>query len=171
MLLEQVKGLEPDAELTAEYDSVYELLNEALDTVNTFLEAGGIPRGAMGGDDDPRSLGNKEAENRIENAATPRGAMGTGDSNMMGSYGPGKVPVGNNMDEILDGLERTSTQLMAAKRGLGLVNKLAPGKSRGEHASRIMGHLNRVRGNITRIMKQMAKLQAESESGGEEMPA
>ena len=44
-------------------------------------------------------------------------------------------------------------RLEAAKRGIGITNKLPPGEERIFHRHKIMGNLNRIRGLLTRIMK------------------
>lgn len=45
-------------------------------------------------------------------------------------------------------------QLSAAKRGLGLSNKLS-GDAKTKHAKRVMGNLNKIRAQIARLKKQM----------------
>lgn len=54
-------------------------------------------------------------------------------------------------------LDAVIKQMEAAKRGLGIVNKLKPGPDRAKHASRVMGNMNRIRAHIKRIEKALAK--------------
>jgi hypothetical protein len=55
--------------------------------------------------------------------------------------------LGSMFDEAVKRLE-------AARRGLGLVNKLPPGDERKANRSRIMGNLNRIRALVDRITKE-----------------
>ena len=64
---------------------------------------------------------------------------------------------GNDLSvSTLDSLDEISKRFDAAKRGLGLVNKLSPGPSKKKHASRILGNLNRIRGLLRRVENQLA---------------
>ena len=64
---------------------------------------------------------------------------------------------GNDLSvSTLDSLDEISKRFDAAKRGLGLVNKLSPGASKKKHASRILGNLNRIRGLLRRVENQLA---------------
>lgn len=63
-----------------------------------------------------------------------------------------------NVDDFLMGqLEEVSQRFEAAKRGLGLVNKLPKGPSRAKHSSRILGNMNRIRGLLRRVEKELSK--------------
>jgi len=64
-----------------------------------------------------------------------------------------KMAAGEDMTDVLD---RISKQFDAAKKGLGLANKLPKGESRKKHASRIMGNLNTIRAALRRVEKQIA---------------
>lgn len=52
-------------------------------------------------------------------------------------------------------LELAIRQFSAARRALGLVNKLAPGPTKQRHASRVLAVLNQIRASIRRIEKQI----------------
>lgn len=52
-------------------------------------------------------------------------------------------------------LELAVRQFSAARRALGLVNKLAPGPTKQRHASRVLAVLNKIRASIRRIEKQI----------------
>ena len=52
--------------------------------------------------------------------------------------------------------DETVRMLTAAKRGLGLTNKLSDSPSRTRFRSRIMGNLNRIRAKLARITKALA---------------
>ena len=51
--------------------------------------------------------------------------------------------------------DETSKMLAAAKRGLGISNKLKDPDSRKKNRSRIMGTLNKLRANLSRIAKAL----------------
>ncbi len=46
-------------------------------------------------------------------------------------------------------------KLNAAKRGLGLVNKLRPGQDKAKHAIRVMSNLNKLRAAVQQLNKQV----------------
>jgi len=52
--------------------------------------------------------------------------------------------------------DETSKMLDAAKRGLGLTNKLKDSASRTKFRSRVMGNLNRIRAKLMRITKALS---------------
>ena len=57
----------------------------------------------------------------------------------------------------IDGeLNMVSKMFDAAKKGLGLVNKLPRGAEKAKHASRVMTNMNIIRAAIARIQKQLA---------------
>ena len=59
-------------------------------------------------------------------------------------------------DDLMDQLNEISQRFEAAKRGLGLVNKLSKGPSKTKHTSRIMGNMNRIRGMLRRVEQKLA---------------
>jgi len=58
-------------------------------------------------------------------------------------------------DEVYNTLSKATAQLEAAKRGLGLANKLKDPGQRAQNRSRIMGNLNRIRALIRRATKAL----------------
>lgn len=56
-------------------------------------------------------------------------------------------------DEAYAMLNTIEQRLGAAKRGLGIVNKLSPGPSKTKHASRVMSNMNAIRGQLARVSK------------------
>lgn len=136
MLLEHIKGTIPDAELETEYSVLAEQVNNLLDQMNLILEA---PMDAIA---DRLAGGNPPHGNPSE----PMPA-------------PGQVNVEGGMDEILAAMEQVMKQMDAAKRGLGLVNKLGDSPSRTTNRSRVMGNMNRIRGNLQRIEKMLTNIQ------------
>jgi len=69
---------------------------------------------------------------------------------------PGEIPAEGNMDELMMAMDAVMKQLDAARRGLGLVNKLGDSPSRTTNRSRIMGNLNKIRGNLRRVEKMFS---------------
>ena len=63
-----------------------------------------------------------------------------------------------NMGALIQQLDVVMKQFEAAKKGLGLVNKLSPGPSRAKHSSRIMGNMNRIRAGVKRAEKALAAM-------------
>lgn len=62
------------------------------------------------------------------------------------------LPSGLRLDQMLDmAIERMN----AAKRALGLVNKLEPGETRARHASRVMSNLNTLRAQVNRLFDEI----------------
>lgn len=59
-----------------------------------------------------------------------------------------------DMSDLSGAFDEAAKRLDAAKRGLGLVNKLPPGDQRTENRRRIMANLNRLRALIARIAKE-----------------
>lgn len=57
--------------------------------------------------------------------------------------------------DMMAQMDELSKRFEAAKRGLGLVNKLSPGPTKSKHMSRIMGNLNRIRGMLRQVEKQI----------------
>ncbi len=60
------------------------------------------------------------------------------------------LPIGERTRD--NRIAELSTRLDAAKRGLGLANKLKNAAEKKQHLSRIMGNLNRLRGALQRII-------------------
>jgi hypothetical protein len=54
-------------------------------------------------------------------------------------------------------IEQISARFDAAKRGLGLVNKLTPGQSKRKHASRVMINLNTIRRELAQLTKTLQR--------------
>lgn len=52
-------------------------------------------------------------------------------------------------------LEKAMRQLFAARKALGIVNRLSTGETKTRHASRVLTVLNKIRGSIARIEKQI----------------
>jgi len=141
MLLEHVKGITPDAELEAEYAELTEQTNKVLDKINLLLEAP------------------LDGSNMAGMEATPAGGQGSEPMSRERMPMPGQVQGGGSMEEVIAGMEQVMQQMDAAKRGLGLVNKLADGPSRTKNRSRIMGNMNRIRANVRRIEKMLANME------------
>jgi hypothetical protein len=57
--------------------------------------------------------------------------------------------------ELLSLMDATMKQFAAAKRGLGIANRLKTPEDKKKHRSRIMGTMNRIRAAITKIQKMM----------------
>jgi len=136
MLLKFIKGTKIDVELETEYSKLKEHISNILNQMNLLLEE---PMGMM--------------SDRLAGTDAPPREMGS--TNRMPPP-PGKVAPGDDLDEILNGMEQVIKQMDAAKRGLGLVNKLGDGASRTKHRSRVMGNMNRIRANVRRIEKMLA---------------
>ena len=136
MLLEHVKGTTVDTELEAEYTALTEQMDALLNQMSVLLEA---PMSAMadrlaGQDAPPQESGNTERMSA-----------------------PGQINPGENMDEIMNAMEQVMKQMEAAKRGLGMVNKLGDSPSRTTNRSRVMGNMNRIRANLRRIEKMLTQ--------------
>lgn len=155
MLLEHVKNIFPDAELNTEYSALTEQMNILLDHMNMILEA---PMDQM--------------SDRLSGATQGTGQdvpPSQGGAPMQG--GPGQITAGDgSMDEIMTAMEQVTKQMEAAKRGMGLINKLGDSPFRTKNRSRMMGHMNRIRGNLRRIEKMLAAVGDEGE-GAEAAPA
>lgn len=55
--------------------------------------------------------------------------------------------------DVQAALDEVIKQMEAAKRGLGIVNKLEPGEYRRKHASRVMSNMNQIRARMRQIQK------------------
>lgn len=54
-------------------------------------------------------------------------------------------------------LNKLHQQFAAARKGLGLVNKLSYGDTKLKHTKRVMTNLNQIRGALQRLEKRMAQ--------------
>lgn len=63
--------------------------------------------------------------------------------------------LGNKLDEELSDL---FDKFVAAKKALGLVDKLKPGKTKAKHASRVMTNLNKIRAGLLNLEKEIKKM-------------
>ncbi len=64
--------------------------------------------------------------------------------------------VTDDLDPDLDtAMDQLAKRLEAARRGLGLTNKLPPGDSRIMHRRKIMGNLNKIRSLFNFIQKKL----------------
>jgi len=61
-------------------------------------------------------------------------------------------------DELMNLMGDAILKFTAARKGIGIANKLSNPKERQKHRSAIMGNLNRLRGLMARIDKAMAKV-------------
>lgn len=143
MLLENIKAKTPDAELEAEYMELAEATDTILDKISLLLE---------------EPMGNSAVASRLSDP------MPTADDGVVNDPSaipaPGQVaPESGNMEEVLAGMDQVMKQMEAAKRGLGLVNKLGDGPSRTRNRSRIMGNMNRIRANVRRIEKMLGEME------------
>lgn len=69
---------------------------------------------------------------------------------------PGQAsPLSNQPEDVVDAMDRVIAQMEAAKRALGITNRLEPGPARKQHRSRIMSNMNRIRANLRRIEKML----------------
>lgn len=151
MLLEHVKGIKVDAELEAQYAELVEQMGNILNKVTMILNEvrpafqmqGGVQQMSPQDIGDPSVVGQNEA---------PSGGMSTKRTPPPGQVGAGS----GEMEEVMAAMDQVMKQMDAAKRGLGLVNKLSDSPSRTKNRSRVMGNMNRIRGNIRRIEKMLA---------------
>lgn len=66
------------------------------------------------------------------------------------------------IDQIMAEFDDLKFKMEAAKRGLGLVNKLTPGETKVKNARRVMGNMNSIRAQLARVTnKVQAILDAE----------
>jgi hypothetical protein len=70
--------------------------------------------------------------------------------------GSARIIMENSFDADYD-LVAIQTQFNAAKRGLGIVNKLPYGEDKVKHAKRVMTNLNRIRGLLRQLENEMAR--------------
>lgn len=137
MLLEHVKSVTVDEELEAEYIALVEEMDSVINQMKMILEA---PMDAatdrLAGEDQPAPMADDMQDGQMP--------------------APGKVEGGNTMDDVMAAMDTVMQQMEAAKRGLGLVNKLADSPARTTNRSRVMGNMNRIRANIRRIEKMLS---------------
>lgn len=62
-------------------------------------------------------------------------------------------PIDPGLD-LEDQLAELTKRMDAARRGLGLANKMS-GREQKQHRSRVMGNLNSIRAALTRVMRQI----------------
>jgi len=58
-------------------------------------------------------------------------------------------------DEVSSALDNAVKQMVAVKKAMQILNRMADSESRTRNKSRVMGNLNRIRGSLTRISKMM----------------
>jgi len=58
-------------------------------------------------------------------------------------------------DEVSSALDNAVKQMVAVKKAMVILNKMADSESRTRNKSRVMGNLNRIRGSLQRIVKTM----------------
>lgn len=132
MLLENVKGFEKDAELDAAFASLTEEVNAVIKQISIILES---PADIVG---DRLAGGRSQVQPR---STMPR---------------PGQLqPEGGDLQSVEMAMTQVMKQMDAAKRGMGLVNKLSDSPSRSRNKSRVMGNINKIRGNLQRIAKML----------------
>jgi len=140
MLLEHVKSVKVDAELEAEYASLTEEVNKLFEQATLILEAPmDMAANRLAGEETPAPMGDEPTGERMP--------------------APGGVEAGGSMEEVMTAMEQVMKQMEAARRGLGLVNKLADSPSRTMNRSRVMGNMNRIRANVRRIEKMLAGME------------
>lgn len=141
MLLEHVKSIMVDAELEAEYASLTEEVNKLFEQATLILEAPmDMAANRLAGEETPAPMGDMPAAERMP--------------------APGGVEAGGgSMEEVMTAMEQVMKQMEAARRGLGLVNKLPDSPSRTRNRSRVMGNMNRIRANVRRIEKMLAGME------------
>lgn len=66
--------------------------------------------------------------------------------------------VENTSASLESELDKINQMFNAARKGLGLVNKLPYGDSKLKHTRRVMGNLNRIRGSLRRLESQMSEI-------------
>ena len=151
MLLEHVKGIKPDTELEAEYQKLVEEANALIEKMEQISIITEQPMAAM-------------ADRLSGEEAAPMGGEKM--------PAPGAVETGGDMEEVMAAMETVMKQMEAARRGLGIVNKLADSPSRTRNRSRVMGNMNRIRANLRRIEKMLGaqdQAGAGAATGEEEM--
>jgi hypothetical protein len=79
--------------------------------------------------------------------------------------------VTDDLDPDLDtAMEQLAKRLDAARRGLGLTNKLPPGDSRVLHRRKIMGNLNKIRSLFNFIQKKLEDSAGADDAGQGQPP-
>ncbi len=144
MLLENIKAKAPDAELEAEYEELVEQTTAVLDQIKLLLE---------------EPMGNAAVADRLSDPMPSAEDGVVNDAPARRMPAPGQVAPEGGMEEVMAGMDQVMKQMEAAKRGLGLVNKLGDGPSRTQNRSRIMGNMNRIRANVRRIEKMLSSME------------
>ena len=67
-------------------------------------------------------------------------------------------------DQLMAQLDDAIRRMQAAKRGLGIANRLS-GEDKRRHQSRILGNMNRIRAIIRRVEKEIEQSDNEEEGG------
>lgn len=65
-------------------------------------------------------------------------------------------PVDQSLD-LEEQMELCEQRMAAAKRGLGFANKLKNPAQKRKHMALVLGNLNKIRGNLTRVINQMSQ--------------
>lgn len=144
MLLENITAKSPDTELEAEYQELVEQTTVVLDQIKLLLE---------------EPMGNSAVASRLSDPM-PSAEDGVVNDPAAPMPAPGQVaPQGGSMEEVISAMDQVMKQMEAAKRGLGLVNKLGDSPSRTQNRSRIMGNMNRIRANVRRIEKMLGEME------------
>jgi len=77
---------------------------------------------------------------------------------------PGKVdanlgtPEFSEPEDMVSAMEVVINQMNAAKRAMAILNKMPDSASRTRNRSRVMGNLNKIRGSLDRVFKQMKSM-------------
>lgn len=64
-------------------------------------------------------------------------------------------------ETLEDQLAMVSKQFDAARRALGIVNRLTPGPTKAKHNARVMGFLNRIRSSMALLSSTIANYKVE----------
>lgn len=65
--------------------------------------------------------------------------------------------VGTEPDDIIAALDQAIKQMDAAKRGMGILNKMGDSSFRTKNKSRVLGNMNKIRGSLQRVDKMLAQ--------------
>lgn len=143
MLLENITAKAPDTELEAEYAELVEQTTNILDQIKILLE---------------EPMGNAAVADRL---SEPMPSAEDGVVNDPAVPPPGQVAPGEgaSMEDVVAAMDQVMRQMEAAKRALGLVNKLGDSPSRTKNRSRIMSNMNRIRANVRRIEKMLSEME------------
>jgi len=84
--------------------------------------------------------------------------MSAGGGERMPAPGMADDSIRNNAhteDDVSAALDNAVKQMVAVKKAMQILNRMADSESRTRNKSRVMGNLNRIRGSLTRISKMM----------------